>query len=416
MVENSFHFIKSNHATLYSTLNAFPAGLEKQAALIFFVFICGGSFAVINETKALEIVINKLANRLAGREAVMICCITTIFSILGCVMGFNTETIIFIPLCVGLARRCGYDAIVGISMVLCGAFAGFTCGAFNPYTTVAGQGIAGLEVFSGLGFRLVWQAAILVGTCWYIVRYAKRVKADKTKSYCYEVERNMVDSEVLTDAGTQMNVRQLLVIITMISCFGIVIYNAVKNGWGTSEMMPVFLGMGIICGLIGGLDISKISKTWISGASSVAFGALAIGLGRGVLYVLESGLIMDTIVFALSSILRYLPSGLVAIGMFFINTIINFFVPSGSGQVALMLPFMLPIGQLTGVSAQLSLIAIQAGDGFSNMIIPTSGTTNACIGIADVGFEKWLRFSLPLWAVQACITVVAILIAGFIGV
>ena len=173
--------------------------------------------------------------------------------------------------------------------------------------------------------------------------------------------------------------------------------------------------MGILAGIIGGLGGNKICTSWIKGAKTMVFGALAIGLGRAILIVLENGMIMDTIVSGLSSLLQMLPSSLISLGMLIANVVINFFVPSGSGQATLVMPFMAAIASLTGVTMQTAIVAFQGGEGFSNVVIPTSSTTNACLGAGNVGYEKWIRFAMPMFLIQLAICAVFTIIASVIG-
>ena len=412
----SFHLVESNPTTLYELFDAVPQGMVKMAALIFFVFVAGATFGVINETKTMEIGINKIAHALSGKEKLTLVLISAIFSVLGALMGFNSETVIFIPLGVALARKIGYDSITGISMVMVGSLVGFAAGACNPYTTVVAQEIVGLPTFSGLGFRIVEQIAIFIGTCWYMIHYAEKVKKDRTKSYCYELELALDKTEpAKLDEVVPFSVRNILVLITMGICFAILIYNSIVNSWGTAKMTPIFMAMGIISGVLGGLSGNQIAKAWIAGARSVAFGALAIGFGRGVLYVMENGMIFHTIIHALAEVLSVLPPVFVAISMFFSNVIINFFVPSGSGQATLVMPIMGPLAQILGVSQQTAIVAFQLGDGLTNIVIPTSSTTNACIGMANVGFVDWFKYAIRMFAVQAAIGTVFVAIAYFIN-
>ncbi|MFI3171248.1 MAG: hypothetical protein R3Y58_02575 [Eubacteriales bacterium] len=417
VVADSFRQVESNPISLMDFLKAIPSGLEAQSALIFFVFICGGTFGVFDGTNALNVGINKLANRLNGREALMIIAITTIFSVLGATMAFDPQVIMFIPLGVALARRCGYDAITGIGMVLGGVFVGFSCGALNPYTTAVAQGIAGVPIFSGFAFRVLWQIATLVVTCGYIIRYARKVKATPESSFCYELELSEKEShnKADDDVVTKLTARQVLVIMILIGGLACVVYGSLNLSWGTTDMAAAFLGMGLLAGIVGGLRGNEICASWITGAKTMVFGALAIGLGRAILIVLENGMIMDTIVSGLASVLQLLPSSFVSVGMLFANVVINFFVPSGSGQATLVMPFMAAIATLTGVTMQTAIIAFQGGEGFSNIVIPTSSTTNACLGAGNVGYEKWIRFAMPLFLLQMAVCTVFTIIAAAIN-
>ncbi len=408
----SYHQVESSPVSLYQIMDAIPKGLVKMASLIVFVFIAGGTFSIINDTKTLMIGINKIVQKLRGKERIMIFAVMTIFSILGALMGFAAEAVIFVPLGVALARSVGYDAMVGVSIVLLGAYVGFSAGAFNPYTTGVAQGIVGLPLFSGLGLRLALHAVSLVIAVWYVIRYAEKVKKDLSNSYVYDVEQDAKESEgtfSLTDEN--FSVRHYLILLTMLVGFGIIIYGSIALKWSTTAMAPIFFGMGIISGIIGGLSGGQISEAWLNGAKSMVFANLLIGMGRGVLVVMEEGMILHTLVHGLATVLQSLPSSMIAVGMFVSNIFINFFVPSGSGQATLVMPIMSPLAEITGVSQQTAILAYQTADGFTNIIVPTQAVTTSCIGSANVNFVQWLRFTFPLtlmlWGVSIVFVVIA---------
>lgn len=417
VIADSYKKVASSPVSFMDFLRAFPQGLEEKAALIFFMFIAGGTFGVFDDTKAMDVSINKIAHRLAGKEEIMIIVITAIFSALGATMGFDPQCIIFVPLGVSLARRCGYDAITGVAMVTGGVYVGFTCGFMTPYTTVVAQGIAGIPLYSGAFFRIIWHIVTLIATCYMIIRYAKKVKKNPEFSYCYDLEQKESgnSNEGLEDVVTTFTVRQVLVVATLIIGLAIVILGSVKFGWGTADLSAVFFAMGIVAGVVGGLKANELAVSWINGAKTMVFGALAVGLGSAILVILQKGLIIDTIVLGLSNVLKLLPASLVAVGMLIANIVINFFVPSGSGQATLVMPFMASIAPMTGVTLQTAIVAFQAGDGFSNAVIPTSATTNASLGAANLAYEKWIKFAIPMFLVQTGIAIIFTIAASVMG-
>ena len=180
-------------------------------------------------------------------------------------------------------------------------------------------------------------------------------------------------------------------------------------------MAPVLFAMGVLSGLVGKLNPNKIAQSWLSGAKDMVFASLIIGMGRGVLIIMQDGMIMDTIVYELAELLQALPSFLTAIGMLISNIVINFFVPSGSGQATLVMPIMGSIAHICGISLQISILAFQCGDGFTNAIIPTSSVTTSCIGIANISYTEWIRFAFPIVAIEWGISAAVIIFAELIG-
>lgn len=322
LVPGTFHYVEQNPVSLYQFFNAIPTGLVGMASLIFFVMIAGGSFAIINETKTIDIVINKLIKALAGKEHLIILVIMFLFSLLGGLIGFDAECVIFVPICITLARRMGYDSITGIAMVMSGAFVGSSVGTFNPYATAVAQGIVGLPIFSGAWYRMIMHVVILGAVVAYTIWYSEGVRKDPKKSYCYELEKAHAESGAADKLDytttTELGVRNLLVLVTMVAGFAIIIYGALNLNWFASDMSPIFLAMGIIAGVVGGMNANHICRTWIDGAKSMMFACLVIGMGRGILVVMEQGLIFHTILNAMAGVLSILPTSLIAVGMFFL--------------------------------------------------------------------------------------------------
>lgn len=412
---NSYAAVDASPTTFYELFNAIPTGLVDMASLIFFVFIAGGTFSIINETGTLQLAIDKVAYRLHNKEKMMVFLIMAVFSVLGGLMGFSTECIIFIPMGIALARKVGYDDIVGTAMILMGSYVGFACGSFNPYTTAVAQGIVGLPAFSGLAFRIVFHIVTLFVVYFYTIRYAERIKKDPSKSFVSNSRREEEKQNYELEVPEKFSVFNILVLITMFLGFSMIIYGAVKLSWGTDKMTPVLFAMGIISGIVGKLNPNKIAVSWLNGAKSMIFAGLVIGMGRGVLVIMKNGMIMDTLVHGMASILQKLPGSFTAVGMLICNIIINFFVPSGSGQATLVMPIMGPLAQICGISLQTAVLAFQCGDGFTNAVIPTSSVTTGCIGVANISFVEWVRFSFPIVAIEWGLSIIAILIAGVVG-
>jgi len=177
-------------------LKAFPKGLAAAQSIVFFIFIVGGSFNIVNQTGAIEAGISKVALSLKGKEKLMIPIIVFVFSLGGSTIGMAEEAIVFVPIGVALARALGYDAVTGMAMVSLGAAAGFTSGFMNPFTVGVAQGIAELPLFSGIGLRIIIWICTLILVIGYIYRYANKVKADVKNSYVYELEMQEKDMAI----------------------------------------------------------------------------------------------------------------------------------------------------------------------------------------------------------------------------
>ncbi|WP_019230466.1 YfcC family protein [Sedimentibacter sp. B4] len=400
----SYQQIESAPAKLFDVLKAFPKGLAAAQSIVFFIFIVGGSFNVINQTGAIEAGISKVALSLKGKEKLLIPIIVLIFSLGGATIGMAEEAIVFVPIGIALSRALGYDAIVGMSIVALGAAAGFTAGFMNPFTVGVAQSIAELPMFSGIALRLVVWVCTLVLVIVYISKYANKVKADPTKSLVYELELEEKDHAIDLNNVKQMTSRHTGVLLVFLIGMGILIFGVFKFGWYITEIAAIFLAIGIVGGLVGGMNLDDIAKDFITGAKDMTTGALVVGLARGILVIMEGSMIIDTIVFGMASVVSSLPKSVSAVGMLLVQSFLNFFIPSGSGQAATTMPIMAPLSEVIGLTRQTAVLAYQFGDGISNSIIPTSGVLLANLSVAKIKYEVWVKYVAPLmglWTLMA---------------
>lgn len=410
----SYSNVESAPAKIFDVLKAFPKGLGAAQSIVFFIFIVGGSFNIVNQTGAIEAGISKVALSLKGKEKLLIPIIVILFSLGGSTIGMAEEAIVFVPIGIALARALGYDAIVGMSIVALGAAAGFTAGFMNPFTVGVAQSIAELPMFSGIGLRLVIWVCTLVLVIGYIYRYANKVKADPTKSLVYELELAEKDHAIDLNNVKQMTSRHTAVLLIFGLGIGILIFGVFKFGWYITEIAAIFLAIGIFGGLAGGMNLDDLAKSFIEGARDMTTGALVVGLARGILVIMEGSMIIDTIVFGMASVVSSLPKAVSAVGMLLVQTILNFFIPSGSGQAATTMPIMAPLSEVIGLTRQTAVLAYQFGDGISNSIIPTSGVLLANLSVAKIKYETWVKYVAPLmglWTLMAAVfMVIAVLI------
>ncbi len=412
---NSYAPAKANPASLFDVLKAFPKGLGAAQSIVFFIFIVGGSFNIVTQTGAVEAGINKIAKGLRGKEVLMIPIIVIVFSIGGATIGMAEEAIIFVPIGISLARALGYDAIVGMAVVALGAAVGFTSGVMNPFTVGVAQSIAELPMFSGIGLRIViWICTIILVT-FYIHRYAKKVKNDPESSMVYDLEQEEKHTVVDLDNVKEMTFKDILVLLIFIAGICILIFGVFKYGWYITEIAAIFLAIGILSGIVSGMKIDDIATNFIAGAKDIVMGALVVGLARGLLVIMESSLIIDTVVYALASVVKSLPKSVSAVGMLLVQSFINFFIPSGSGQAATTMPIMAPLADVIGLTRQTAVLAYQFGDGISNSIIPTGGVLLANLSVAKIKYETWVKFVAPLMIIWTLMAAIFMVIAVFIG-
>ena len=413
---NSYAHVDANPAKPFDILKAFPKGLAAAQSIVFFIFIVGGAFNIVNQKGEIEEGIGKIALGLKGKEVLMIPIIVFVFSLGGATIGMAEEAIVFVPIGIALARALGYDAITGMAIVSLGAAAGFTSGFMNPFTVGVAQGIADVPLFSGIALRLVIWVCTLTLVIVYIFRYANKVKKDMKNSIVYELE--MQEKDMAIDLGNirKMNNKDILVLLIFAVGMGVLIFGVFEFGWYITEIAAIFLAIGIFSGIASGMKMDDIAKHFITGAKDMTTGALVVGLARGILIVMEGSLIIDTIVYGLATAISTLPKAISAIGMLLVQSFLNLIIPSGSGLAATTMPIMAPLSDVIGVTRQTAVLAYQFGDGITNSLVPTSGVLLANLSIAKIKYEEWVKFVVPLmllWTLLGCIFMVIAVVINY---
>ena len=414
VVPGSFHYVDKTPVGPFQMVQAIPTGMGEVAWIVFLVFIIGGAFGIINATGAIESGLGAAIKKVNGKDTLLIVFLMCIFSLGGATFGMAESTLIFIPILVVMARKMGYDAVTGMAIVSLGAVTGFAGGWMNMFTVGVAQGICELEIFSGMGYRLITHAIVLVAAIIYVLRYAKKVKANPESSVIYDIEAaggaDIEETEILEFTGRRKAVLACILIGFVILIYGIL------NGWGTSShLSSIFLIMGVVCGFVGGLKVDEVCDAFIAGAKSLTFGALVVGLARAMVVVLTQGQIIDTIVYGLSSALDGMPPAIAAGLMVVVQTIINLPVNSGSGQAAATMPIMAVLADALNVSRQTAVLAYQYGDGLSNQLWPSSGVLMAGLSIAGIPYEKWLKFVLKIMIVMYIICIAMVMLSVVVG-
>lgn len=412
---DTYHKVDGKTLSLFDLFLAVPKGLEQAAYVIFFIFIIAGAFQVVTETGAIEGAIKRLAKAMRGKETLAIIVFVFVFSIGGATIGMSQETVIFIPIGIMLARSLGYDAMVGFAMISLGAQAGFQSGWLNPFTVGVAHNVAELPMFSGIAMRLVFWVAYVAVTCWFIIRYAKKVKLDPAKSLVRKLEEKEKDQALDLSNIPKMTKAQALVLLIVAATLVLLVIGISLWGWYITEMSALFLIMGIVTGIIGRQSCSGICDAFIGGARSVVFGSLLVGVAQAIVIIFNEGQILDTIVYGLSNAVMILPQSFAVIGMMIVQTIINFFVNSGSGQAMITMPVMIPIADILGITRQTAVTAFQFGDGISNALFPTSPVLMAVLSVAKIPYDKYAKFILPLFGIWIGMAAVFLLICNLMN-
>jgi len=412
IVPGTFHSVPQSPVGIFQMFIHVYEGLVAAADIIFFIFIAYSYVYLVSKTGAIVGMSKALMRKLNGKEFLIIPIFMIFFGICGSTWGMIESSYGLIPIFVGIAVSMGYDAIVGMSMVGLAAATGFASATTNPFTIGVAQNIAGLPLFSGIGYRIIIFAVFQITAIWYVMRYAKKIKRNPDASLMKGISANEA-----ADPGSLEDFQFTRQHIFLLIGFGItvvlLVLGGLKLGWGMKQMAALFLIMTIISGIIAKYNFSQISETILEACSKIVFGALVVGIARAILVVMNAGNITDTIINAMAKPLASLPSWATAQGMLLIQNVLNFFIPSGSGQAAVSIPILAPLSDLVGVSRQVAVLAYQFGDGYSNMLWPTASCIIMC-AVGKIPYERWLKFFLPLFGIFFVQQVVFMAIATII--
>ena len=396
VVPGTYRPVERNPVGPFDAVVAIPKGMADAASVIFFVFLVGGAFAVVEKTGALERAVNWLVGKLEQRATLVIpiCCI--VFGTGGALMQMAEELLAFTPVLLLLARRLGFNPLTAVAMSMGASAVAAAFSPIDPFMVGIAQKVAGLPLLTGAAYRLVFMALALIAWIVLLMRYAQRTRVEPAQS-------------TETSQGTHLEPRHAIILLLVLAAFVLLVLGVQRFGWDFDQLAAMFFVMGVAAGLIGGLKFNGTAEALVEGFRSMAFAALLIGFARGIFIVLDQGRIIDTIVHNLFLPVENLPVALSALGMMVAQTLIHFPVPSTSGQAVLTLPVLVPLSDLIGLSRDVAVLAYQYGAGLCELITPTNGALMAMLAAARVSYGDWIRFFAPRYALLIVIAIAAIL-------
>jgi uncharacterized ion transporter superfamily protein YfcC len=412
----SFNYIERSPVGFFDIFRAIPQGLMGAGAIVFLILLVGGAVEVINDTGALKSGISSMVTRIGEKNRVFgLIALMFVLAVIGGWLGWIEAAIPFIPLTIAIVLALGYDSMTAVGVTVLGCILGFAAGPTNMYTVGVAHGIAELPMFSGLSYRIIiWLFFVALGMH-RVVSYAKMVDKYPERSLTNDVDVSDLKFDISGFKTEDFTARHKAILLTLALSLVIVVYGMMKLGWGILDMAALFIITGAVTALVGQIPFNKMAEIFVRGASKVLIGGMIVGVARGIQWTLAEGKIIDTIIYHLSQILVGLPTYLTAIGMFFVQMIINFFIPSGSGQATAVMPIMIPLADLVGVTRQTATLAFQLGDGFSNIIFFSYGTLMFFLSLGRVPYDKWIRFVWPVIWKGILLSVIFVFIASQIN-
>ena len=375
-------------------------------AVIAFLLIIGGVFNSLDHCGLMKYMLDKITHRYGERRYVLMAAVTLFFMSMGAFIGSFEECVPLVPIVVALSLRLGWDLFAGLGMSLLASGCGFASGVCNPFTVGVAQELAGLPMFSGMWFRGIGFVLIYALLMGFLLHHAKKVEQDSQKAAFQEVfVRNAAMDKALLCFVSIVGAGILLVlssaVITVLQDYTIII------------VALMFLIAGISSVLLSGMNGKELGRSFGSGVVSIFPAVLMILMANSIKYTLVEANILDTILHEAVAVAESLPGWMVVLFIYLIVLVMNFFIPSGSAKAFLLIPLIVPVAQLFGVSAQLCIVAFAFGDGFSNVFYPTNPVLLISLGLADVDYVRWVKWSWKFQALNLILTS-GILLAGFV--
>ena len=403
IIGNTVHEDYASPVSILQFLTSIPKGMAAGSAIIFFIFIVGGTFGVLNETGTITAILQYVIERFAHKRNLLLIVVMIITGLAGSCFGLGEELLPLIPVFLILSIRLGYDRIFGFALVYLASSVGFAAATTNPFTLQVAQGIAGLPLCSGITLRIIFFACAITIFITYVLWYGRKIINNHPAAILGEEGFHLGTSDI---KHIPLRKRHITVVAASILIFAFIIYGTQAYGWFLDEMAGGFILMGLCAAIISKMSIQETTKAFIKGLEGMVVAALVVGFATGLQVVLEEAQIIDTIIHSADVLLKGLSTYLAAIGMLFFQTILNFFIPSGSGQAAVTMPLMAPLSDVLNVTRQTAVLAFTCGDGFSNAIIPTSGMLMAALSIANIPYEKYFKFVFPLFIIMFILSII----------
>ena len=376
VLPGTYHYVEDNPAGIGEFLNSFFKGMQKGSTTIFLVFMIGGAFQILTDTGAIDAALAALIRKTKGNYKIIIPAVMIMMAILGALGTGNNVALAFAPIMVILCAKLKLDPIVVVATMYFAANSGFSASPINPFTVLLAQNIAGVQIMSGSGPRiLMWFIFVTITIVW-TMRYCKKIYKDPSKSLVGVYSEDDLDTDedsALDAVAEKMSIRHTLNLLVLTITFIIYAWGGVKYDWGLPALGAAMMAMAFVTGIIGGLGPNKMANSFVRGAQKMVYSGLLIGFASAINVLMTESNIIHTVIHHLSMPLQNLPTYLATIGMYITNVLFNLVISSGSGLAYVVMPIMAPFSDLLGISRQVAISAYQFGDGLGNALVPTAG-------------------------------------------
>lgn len=415
VVPGTYTIVKNNPQGIKAVLTSFTHGLINAADVVAYVLIVGGAYGIIMRTKAIDAALNSIIIKLGSKTMLLIPIIMTLFSIAGATTGFWEESLPFYLIIVPLIVAAGYDALIGVAIIVVGAGTGVMASLVNPFSVGIASSIAEISLAQGFWQRvLFWGLSVIISIS-YVLLYAIKVKKNPKKSIVYSLrEEHRVfftrnSSNNITE-DLVFNKKRKLIVLAFIVMIISMIYCIVSLDWWFPEITMLFLLVAIFSAIVMRFNERQFWEYFLDGSKDLLIAALVIGFARGIVVIAQDGLIIDTILYQAAHLLEGWSSRAFIILNEVLQIGIAFLVPSSSGQAALTMPIMSPLADLIGVPRVGVVASMVFSSGLANLVTPTAGVLMAGLGMARVSWIHWAKFIIPLVCIQYLLSVLILML------
>ncbi|PWI33495.1 C4-dicarboxylate ABC transporter [Vibrio albus] len=404
---------------LLAPIDGFYDHNSYEAAAIdvsLFILVIGGFLGLVTKTGAIDAGIERVTHKLEGREELMIPILMALFAAGGTIYGMAEESLPFYTLLVPVMMAARFDPVVAAATVLLGAGIGTLGSTINPFATVIAANAASIPFTDGMLLRIAVLAIGWVICVAYVMRYAKMVRQDQSKSIVYDKYEENKQHFLGNKTGEKLTFTTTHKIILLVfgASFGIMIYGVAVAGWWMAEISAMFLASTITIGLIARMSEEEFTSSFIDGARDLLGVALIIGIARGIVVVMDKGMITDTILYSAEQTVTGLSSVIFINVMYWLEVLLSFLVPSSSGLAVLTMPIMAPLADFAGVGRELVVTAYQSASGLVNLMTPTSAVVMGGLAIARVPYVRWVKWVAPLLGILTLFIMVMLSVGAMI--
>lgn len=382
---------------VFDLLMAPTEGIQGAVDVVAFVFIVGGSFGIITKTGAIEAGMKRLVAKLKGNDVLIIPISMILFSLGGTAFGMSEETLPFFAIFVPIMISMGFDTFTAFMVCFLGPNVGYMAGVINPFNTLVAQGIVGITGNPQLWLRCIYWVVLTAAAIFFVMRYALRVRKNPKNSIVYE-EDYLKRADNAAEGGlenTAFTGRQKGVLVVFLGGMILMIWGLITQGWYMNELSGIYLAMGILSGIVGGLNEHQIAEEFVQGMKDFAYAAIIIGLARAVLVILEGGMVIDTVLYVLATALADVPPAVYSVLLYVFLAVLSLLVPSSSGFAALTMPIIGPLTELMGLNIQAAVTGVDMANKLANTFSPMCGVMVAGLAICGVPIAKWWKGSWP---------------------